>query len=66
VKLLDAKGKPLKATQASPAGVYAFEEVPPGNYILFSSKVNFRGQRPVAVAKGQALVDKQEIELKRN
>ncbi|MCI0380001.1 MAG: hypothetical protein L0215_20660 [Gemmataceae bacterium] len=66
VKLLDAKGKEsLDATKTLAGGVFVFENVAPGSYVLFASKTGHRGTRKLVVPKRQAVVGGQDIELKR-
>ncbi|MCI0740968.1 MAG: carboxypeptidase-like regulatory domain-containing protein, partial [Gemmataceae bacterium] len=65
VKLLKGK-ESLNATKTV-AGVFVFENVAPGNYVLSASKFGgYRGTRNLVVPKGQAVVSGQDFELKRN
>jgi serine/threonine protein kinase len=65
VSLFDVKGKRLRTTRTNSAGAYALENVPPGNYSVMASKINFMGISAVSVPQGQAQVENQNIEIKR-
>ncbi len=65
VALIDEKGMAKANTKSSPTGTFAFEKVPPGNYVI-SAAQSFPalvGQAKVTVPEGVELVDKVAIRL---
>jgi hypothetical protein len=66
VILRDSKNMAVAEVKTDKNGNYTFENVPPGNYTVFSEDVtdNVRGSQPVSVRKGKP-TEAKDIELSR-
>lgn len=65
VSLLDEKGVVKGSVKSTPKGEYAFDKVPPGNYVVYATQSfpALVGRANVQVPEGKELVEKIDVRL---